>query len=302
MNTADTTPKYALIAGNPYSGALRNRERVQALARALDKRGIPSRVVWDRSERDGLLKDEALRTNCRCIVAAGGDGTVADAINARPRVPLVVFPLGTENLFARHFGFTNRPDSLAAVIAGGVARTIDLGRVRDRDFSLLVSAGFDAEIVRRVGRWREGGRKLKRVSYLSYVQPAWEALRRYDYAPIEIEADGTRATGAQVFIFNLPRYSLGLPVAPHAQADDGLLDWVVLKHGGTRNLLGYVFDICASRHLARPDVAHGRARWIRLAGARPVPVEIDGDPAGFTPVEVSIAPRRLTVLSNRPRA
>ena len=286
-----------LIVANPYSGARRNRAKVQALVTALERRGLSARVEWNPPKREQLFEDASYVRSCRCVVAAGGDGTVAGVINARPPMPLAVLPLGVENLFARHFGLTTDADAVAETVIAGTPVTIDLGRAGDIDFSLLVSAGFDAEVVHRVGRRRAARKKLRRITHLSYLRPILSALWHYDYPLVELDADGDCVSGVQAFVFNLPCYAVRLAVAPHARADDGMLDWVVLQRPGFWNLQSYFRAMRRSRHLSRPDVRHGRARKIRISGPCPVPVEVDGDPVGFTPVVLSVTSSALRVMT-----
>ncbi len=283
------------IMANPYSGFGANRRRVEKLTEALRRQGLKPRPIWDRAER-AVLQESGWLGSCRCVVAAGGDGTVSDVINSRPGVPLAVLPLGTENLFARDFGFTTDVEALARAILAGQSRTIDLARAGGRLFSLMLGVGFDADVAHRVARWRVAGRHLRRVTYLSYVGPILNALRDYRHDPIELEADGIRVRGAHAWVFNVPRYSLGLQFAPHARDDDGWLDWVVFERPGARSLLSCTWAVRRGRHLALPGVRHGRARSIRITAEKPVPVQADGDEAGWTPVEVQVVPRALQVI------
>jgi len=298
MNRGDCV----LIFANPRSGPVGNRRRVRAVERALERRGLSVLTSWDPHEWPDVLTRTPSRGRFRAVVAAGGDGTVSQVINCHPTTPLAVFPLGTENLFARCFGFPSRPEPLAERIMRGTPTPIDLGRIGDRRFSLLVTAGLDADVVRRLHRWRTAGRGLKRISYLNYVRPIIDAVKRYPFPIIELEADGRRVLGAQVFVFNLPAYALELPIAPDVDWNDGLLDWVALEKPGLRNLLGYLGDIAQGRHLERPDVHSGKARLVRIRSERPAPIEVDGDPAGFTPVEVRVEANSLKVLLGPPGA
>ena len=288
-----------LIVANPYSGSLENRRRVAALAEALGRAGFEPKELWHRRERTAELADPDHARKWNCVVAAGGDGTVADLINERPRVPIAVLPLGTENVFAHAFGFSSDAERLAGAIAQGRARTVDLGRANGRRFSSMVGVGFDAEVVRRLALWRSRGRKLKRVTYWSYVGRILEAIAGYSYGPLELEADGVRVAGTHAFVFNLPRYALGLPLAPEARDDDGLLNWVVFERPGLRNLLLYLWAAARRRHLLRGDVRHGTAARLRITSQQPLPVQVDGEPAGWTPVEVDAAPAALRVIEMR---
>jgi diacylglycerol kinase family enzyme len=288
-----------LIVANPYSGSLENRRRVAALAEALGRAGFEPKELWHRSERTAELADPNHAANWNCVVAAGGDGTVADLINERPRVPIAVLPLGTENVFAQAFGFSSDEERLVSAIAQGRVRSVDLGHANGRRFSSMIGVGFDAEVIRRLALWRAHGRKLKRVTYWSYVGRILEAIAGYSYGRLELEADGVRVAGTHAFVFNLPRYALGLPLAPEARDDDGRLNWVVFERPGLRNLLLYLQAAARRRHLRRNDVHHGTAVRLRITSQQPLPVQVDGDAAGWTPVEVDVAPAALRVIEMR---
>src|SRR6185437_12566688 len=98
------------IAANSGSGLGGGRRKVERLVVELGCRGLAARVAWTLAERADLVADAARDAHCRCLVAAGGDGTVAALVNERPAVPITVLPTGTENLFARHFGLGRRPE------------------------------------------------------------------------------------------------------------------------------------------------------------------------------------------------
>ena len=291
---------WVAIAANPYSGFGANQRYVKRLAEALDSRGIASRPIWDPSERTAALRDSELTRSCVCVIATGGDGTVADVINDRPSAPLAVLPTGNENIFAKEFGFTRDVEALAESIAApaaGRCRTIDLGSANGRLFSLMLGVGFDAEVVHRLAQWRVRSQtSLKRVTRMSYVRPILSALRKYPYPRITLEADGTEYSGTHALVFNLPRYAFRLPFAPDAQPDDGLLDWVLFERAGAFNLLKYFWSVCRCRHLQLSDVHHGQACSLRITASEPAPIQLDGDPAGHTPVEITIVPQTLRVM------
>ncbi len=278
-----------VILGNPRAGTGNSRRRVERLCGALRGRGLEPILCWQREELGQLARE----SDTRCVVAAGGDGTLLEVVNRVPHLPIALFPLGNENLVARFCGVPRRPDILAERIARGTVRQLDLARCNERLFSLMVSAGIDAEVVHRVH-----GRRTGHINKLSYLLPTLEAFAWYRYPTIEVELQetGERLRGAMVFVFNIPQYALRLPLPLHSQADDGRLDVYVFERPGMANLARYLEAIVRRRHGHLPDHHHRRVQRACLSAAEQVPVQTDGDPAGFLPVQVEIVPAALTLI------
>ena len=290
-----------VIAANPYRGADRPRARVEELVAALKATGAAVQVVWDAAHRAALLGDPGAMADVRCVVAAGGDGTVAAVINELVAdVPLAVLPIGNENLFARALGFHVAPARLARAIGVGTCRRLDLGlahtSVGTRRFGLMLSAGFDADVIHRIARWRISSGSPLRVGRTSYVRPLGQSLWAYAHPPVSVTADGVSVAGAYCVIGNLPDYAMALRLTPSARADDGVLDWLMFERSGRAALARYAWAVVRARHGALPHVRSGQARRLRLTSAVPVPVQLDGEAAGFTPVDVEVMPAALMVL------
>lgn len=290
-----------VVAANPYGGAARPRARVEALLAALAEAGRAARVVWDAGERAALLGDPGAMADVRCVVAAGGDGTVAAVINElHDDVPLAVLPTGNENLFARALGFDVEPARLTRAILRGARRRLDLGQARTaagtRRFGLMLSAGFDAEVIHRVAHGRARRGTPPRVGRAGYLLPIGATLWAYEHTLVSVTVENVTVPGAYCMIANLPDYPLSLSSAPGARADDGLLDWVAFERPGLGALAAYAWAVLRARHRALPQVHGGRARRLRLSSTRPVPVQLDGEPAGCTPVDVEVLPAALAVV------
>jgi diacylglycerol kinase family enzyme len=291
-----------VVAANPFSGAGPNRRRVDALVAALGALGAAPRVVWDAAERAAVFADAAAMGGCRAVIAAGGDGTVAQVLNELPPgVPLAVLPLGTENLLARALGFGGEPAAVARAVVRCRTRTLDLGRAtavdRTRLFALMMGVGFDAAVVHRVAAWRAADGRLRRVRRVSYLAPIASSVVGYAYTTVRLSAETTTAEGAHCVIANVPAYALGIPLTPAAAADDGRLDWIMLQRPGLLPLAAYCWAAFRGRHLIRADVRAGQATRLMVTADTPTPVQLDGDPWGMTPVAVEVVPRALTVIA-----
>jgi len=298
-------PRDVVILANPYSGKGANQRKVQALSDALSKYDIKTREVWDLDERAELLGDPAVGETYRCIVSAGGDGSMGGVVNDlgkggdTTRTAIAMLPLGNENLFAQEFGHGKGINKLAEAIERLQTRTIDVGDAGGQLFTLMASAGFDSEVVQRVDAWRRatGGNGLKRVSRISYAKPIVSALTGYRYPSVTLTADGQSVTGAHAFIFNIGRYGGGLRIGAHAEPSDGLLDWIVFKRPGLVRLARYGLSVLTRRHLKHGDISYGKAQKITLESERSdVPLQADGDPCGSMPTTITVRPGAMRVV------
>jgi YegS/Rv2252/BmrU family lipid kinase len=286
---------WVAIQRNPTSGSGRSRGVLLDLVRRLKEHGIRPRLFSRRERLAEVLADPKRRDELLCVVAAGGDGTVDDVINRYPGLPMTVCPLGTENLFAKYLGLPRDGRAVADAIAARMTRRFDLCTLNGgRRFAIMASFGFDADVVRRTHSRRRG-----HISKLSYLRPILESFARYRYPSLRLYVDDAAEplAGGLAIVSNLPMYAMRLPFARSAVPDDGLLDVRVFERPGRWQLLRYAWSLVRNRHERLPHVRSFRARSIRVETDEPVPVQADGDPAGFTPVEIRVLPAELTVIA-----
>ena len=273
------------------------------------ERGCSEQIAWTPEERAALVSRSAGDPRCRCLVAVGGDGTVAALLNEQPSVPLTVLPAGTENLVAQHFGLGRDPDALAKTIASGIPVRVDVGLVAGRRFLLMVGFGFDGDIVSRhhQGRVSRSG-SVRPTHRIAYVWPVLRSSFSYRFPPITVRIVDPGAeevlTGTTVFVFNAPRYALGLPFVPAARDDDGWLDVIVFRKPGPFQALYYLWKVFRGTHLDDPGVFHRRAKKVVVTSQHRIPVQIDGDPGGYSaaPDRRPIRPPAGASRSFRPRS
>lgn len=245
-----------------------------------------------------------------CVAAAGGDGTLNLLASVLPpEVPLMPFPLGTENLVARHYGLlgptgTFDLDVAVQTVLRGRLKRVDAGMAtflkrnksrRDKLFLIMASVGFDAEVVRRMHLTRRG-----HINRWSYLKPILASLRKYRYPRIRVESPGGTSsddplTVAWALLFNLPRYAAGLSIESLADETDGELDFCGLSYGSHVHGLRYLVGVLTGRHTSWKDVKRVRGASFRLTSTLPVAVQLDGDYAGRLPVEIRVEPQRVTL-------
>lgn len=284
--------RWVPILVNRVAGARHRADLVDELVRRLKARSLRPEVFSDRDAFRGAVTDPEHIRECRCQVAAGGDGTLSWVVNSQRQSPVALFPLGSENLLARHLGIRRDAAAVEQTICDFRRRTIDLGRANGLYFSLIASAGFDSAVVRRLHASRLGN-----ITRWDYVRAIAHCLARFDYPEMAVQADDEpeEFTGRHVFVFNSREYAMRIPICPTAVVDDRLLDLVVLRRPGKLNVLRYLCTIFTGRHYRLPDVVCRKVRKLRIRGAG-LPLECDGDPAGELPVDIEVVPASLTVL------
>ncbi|WP_165230256.1 diacylglycerol/lipid kinase family protein [Aquisphaera insulae] len=289
-SSVETPPRdWVGIVANRGSGRGAGQALVRRLCRELSARGLGTEIAWTPDERRTLVAGADRSSGCRCLVAVGGDGTVSALVNDQPRVPITVLPSGTENLAAQHFKLRRNPAWLARVIAAGHVERVDVGSAAGRRFLLMVGFGFDGDVVSRHHRARTSSGRVKPTHRAAYVEPILRSSLFYRFPPITARILDVGAeeelSGTTIFVFNLPRYALGLPFAPQARQDDGLLDLVIFRDPGPFRALYYLWRVFRGTHLDHPGVFHRRVRRLLVSSAESVPVQLDGDPAGTLSAE-----------------
>lgn len=281
----DDQQPWVAIQRNPNSGAGKQSRHLRTLIRELRSLGFRPRLFSQRAELDAAVNDPSRRPLLHGIIAAGGDGTLLDVMNRHPDIPVAIFPLGTENLCAKYLGLPRNGRVVARIVAEAATMRFDVGRLFNQRFMVMASIGFDASVIHAVHAARKG-----HISRLTYLQPIANCLQRYRYPELRVYVDDETepVCGRMVVIANLPSYALGLKVASNARADDGILDIRVMKYGSALHMFRYLGLIYYRWHERVKDVIALQGRQVRIESDEPVPIQIDGDPAGFTPAVIEV--------------
>src|SRR5205085_8419917 len=139
-------------------------------------------ITVDHPPLQYLSTDAQKSGDLRAVLAIGGDGTASVVRNHVPlEVPMVHVPMGTENLLGRYMGQPATPHCVCRTVEEGVVVSLDLGRAGDTYFLLMISAGFDAEVVRALHENRRGN-----IRRSAYFLPTLQAIRSYTYPPMRL--------------------------------------------------------------------------------------------------------------------
>jgi diacylglycerol kinase family enzyme len=301
-----------IIFANPIAGRGKGRVLAERLKARFHAEGWAAQAIY---ERPTSVSPDTL-AGMTAAVSIGGDGTLRSVVErvtdgGKHEGPgVVVVPMGTANLMGKHLGIGLSERGLEDRAVGAIRERkvvrLDLGRVtsnvksqtsnvgEEHLFLLMVGVGLDGEIVHALDRVRTGP-----IGYLSYVRPAVEALAGYQFHEMEVEVDGHRVWRmgpALIFVGNVPEYGTGFPILPEARSDDGLLDVCVLPTQFATDLVEHAVAAVAGEHYLREGAVYIKGKQIRITSREPVAVQADGDPAGWTPIEVGLMKTRVAFL------
>ncbi len=308
----------AVLVVNPEAGKGLGREMGPAIGRYLGELGLPVQIMNSTGPGDvqAKVRQALAGTKPPALIAAGGDGTVHEAVNgwmqAGGGAPLAVIPVGTGNDFAKMLQASHDWRESCWRVKRGDTRRVDVGQCtwtyerRGRQdagsdeatkyyFANGLGIGFDAQVALEANgiRWIRGnavyGLALAKILLLRYGRP----VVRVRHDGEEFETDITLLT-----INNGAVEGGAFVMAPDAEIDDGLFDVVVAKGMGRIGILQLLPQVLKGQHMSHPKVVKFRTAKLTVESAEPLPVHADGELhyTGPTRLEIEVLPKKLEVI------
>jgi len=327
------TKSQILILANPTAGARssaktkkRQLERVRA---GLEEFGFgvhlgfesESRAICERARNAALAGTDI-------IVAAGGDGTVNAVANGMlratngvlPTSKLGVLPMGTGNVFAANLGIPGDLGEACAVLCEGNARRIDAGLASPlpgvslpskkeaaflgdapeaRYFLLMAGIGFDAKVI------EDTSLRLKKVLRdFAYALSSLQNAVSHQGAEVTLRfSDGTTHSSNSWLLMagNAASYAWAIRFTDFARLDDGKLDLCLFPFENKLTSVQQVVRLLMGQHIERGSASYFQTTGVRIEATPPVPVQLDGDEWGTTPLQLQMLPAALDVLAPQPK-
>jgi diacylglycerol kinase (ATP) len=293
-----------LVILNPHAGSADEVPRLRELVS-----GLPGVEVCE-TEGPGqaeTLAREAVRDGCRTVVSAGGDGTLNEVLNGLAddfsAVRLGILPLGTGNDFVRTVGIPQEPEGAVQVLHRGRTRRLDVARCTwaggRRHFLNMSVGGFSAAVNEAMD-----GEVKRRWGAFAYARSAAGALGDLESYRCGIELDGGVPDGGErleldlyvLVVANARFVASGIPVAPRAEPDDGVLDLVAFPEMPPAQIAALVPRTLLGNHGDDERLTFRRARRLEVVSEPPMPFNVDGEPCATTPIVFELLPRALEVV------
>jgi diacylglycerol kinase (ATP) len=249
---------------------------------------------------------QAVEGGAELLVVVGGDGSVHEVVNGlvaagRTGAELALLPQGTGKDVARSLRIPRDLDAALATARDGVTRELDVGVAEYSDpaggrtrayFVNFAGAGISGAIADRANNSSKalGGR-------LSFMWATFVTFARWRAVPMTVRVDGGERSGRmlEVLAMNGDYTAGGMWMAPDASLDDGALDVVVMGDVTKLDFLLTFPRIYRGGHLSHRKIELVRGQAVEIDAERPLPIVLDGEQPGTTPVRFEVLPRQLRV-------
>lgn len=259
------------------------------------------------AEEISSLEDEEMK-----LVAVGGDGTINEVVNGIvdfEKIQFGAIPTGSGNDFARGLGILETPQEiLLRILESKGTKRIDIGSVswegceKPRLFLISSGVGMDALVCKKALT-----SKLKKIlnrlhlGKLTYLLITIQTILSMQTADTRVVIDQNRKTLYKNQIFsaamNFRAEGGGIPMAPDADAQDGLLS-VCTIHGIPKLLTFFVLPfLVAAKHERFRGVKIENCTACDLYMNKPLVLHTDGEYCGdVTEAHFKCLPGKLRIL------
>jgi YegS/Rv2252/BmrU family lipid kinase len=298
---------------NPHSRNGRTGSEWPRIAEMLARRLGPVETRFTEDHGHGIeIARDLLEHGFERIIAAGGDGTLNEVANGflrddqpvNPAAILGVLPLGTGGDFRRSLELPHKLEDAIEVLAAGVPLEIDTGRAsfidrekrpQQRYFVNLLSFGMGGEVAARSRNILSplGGT-------VAFLYATVFAFFVYERKQVRLLLDGSPVPHNfeiyNVAVGNGRFHGGGMRACPTAVLNDGIFEVTVIEYLKRWEAMRDLRVLYSENVYQHPKAKHLRASRLVAESDEAVWIEVDGEPLGRLPLEITLLPRRLRVL------
>jgi diacylglycerol kinase family enzyme len=288
---------------NP-SAANKKWKRKKLLRKFLQE-NLPGQIIDSHEDKNHTVQTaKELSRNNDIIVAAGGDGTIADVIqgitaseNSR-HVALGIIPLGSGNAFRKSLGIPKNIKKSIQLIAEGRPQEIDLMDLEGTK-AAFGSIGAVAQVTKEKmsiavpGLWGH----IIAAKILPKVSSQYLEIELFDGRDDKGKPFNRKTLRLNVYdcvVSKTKHFGYGWKIAPKANLDDGYIDIGFFETTGLRYMLYFPFIYFG---LFQKTQKHFKAKRTVLRGKN-LHIQYHGELLGIKDqVDVKILPRALKIIT-----
>ncbi len=258
------------------------------------------------------LSIEALKESTDFLVAVGGDGTVNEVVNGYLQfqttkiIPLGVIPLGRGNDLVKSLGIKNDLKLLYRSLSNSEFKNLDVGKLSFFDFPQknlksryfiniadIGLGGLATQMVRTSPRFLGAN--------WTYFWSILRSLWMYTAQDVVLSCSDWKYSGKIISICmaNGRFFASGLAIAPSALLDDGKAEIVIVGKVGWLDFLRHLPQLRRGEKLQHREIKYLSASACQIDSLIPMPIDIDGEFVGYTPLSMKMLPQRIKIIVPR---
>lgn len=287
-----------ILVYNPIAGDASFKFKLDQVIEAFQKKGciiIPLRVSDEFESKDFVMLAREITIDG--IIVSGGDGTIHEVINhlleQELDLPLGIIPSGTSNDFAAYLQLDKNIETCVDIITEGKSKTFDVGKVNDKYFFNVASAGLMTSVAHNADSVLKN--TLGKIAY--YLKGLGE-LPNFKALKMRIIAD-QQVIEEEIFLFLVMNSGTvgGFPnLVPHARIDDGKLDLLIVNKCNLPELMSLFISFLKGIHCNSKYVTCLQAEHIYIECLEEVESDLDGELGPQLPLTIKIIPNKIKVF------
>lgn len=287
---------------NPRAGKLLRHPRlVERTTEAVRSYGRVEVCPTTGPNTAGVLARQQLDKGAEWIVVLGGDGTINEVANGMigSQAALVPLPGGTANVLCAETKIGTNPLKAAAALGLRQARRIAVGHIKnattDRHFLAMAGAGLDATVVNAVNPAIKD-----KFGKLAYWVSGFGMFGK-SLAQFHSDIDGFVSQRSFLLASRVKNYGGDLEIARNVSLLDDCLEAVSFAGSNSFRYMPYLVGVLIGKPSLCPgvDVRAAQVLECKAINGKPVPIQVDGEAAGFLPARIAVVPNALTILLPR---
>jgi len=250
------------------------------------------------------IAKELCNESCDVVLVCGGDGSLNLAANGifhseNPQTPLAIWPSGTGNDFVKTLEVPKSFQELRVCIEKRNFKAVDLPCMewegKKRAYLNVTDLGLGGCVAYDMAR-----SKRRLGSFITYQWLIIKNLIRFKKRTIHFYLDGKKhdACAMNFVVANGKYFGAGLGISPSSNASDGMLEVIVI---GDLNLFEYLYFVPKVRKckkLSYHKIQYYSAKKISIETEVPMPIDMDGEFVGFSPMVISLQHKINVVVRN----
>ena len=290
---------------NPAAGKRDNRQRVYAMAEALEqKHGLDVSCMLTKSHGHATQLTRSIAETGEAVrfYACGGDGTVnevANGIAGFDNAAMTVIPIGTGNDFLKNFGPEMLPRFMDAEnLWNGEVQQLDLIDCNGKACLTIACSGIDARIAESVHDFSSS--ISGKGAYLASVAVNFIARGIGQHWTVTLDDEVIEDDFALVAMCNGRHYGGGFTPMLEARMNDGLLHTILVKKISKLQFAALFGKYGSGRHgEVSPDIIRvSDAKVVRIQG-RDIVTCLDGECSHSNDITLRLSDKKLNFFGPR---